>query len=380
MGTNPTVLLRDDDRHRIATGVKKFHDAGYYGERVIAASGESWALSQYNPGDLVYDPLGIGGEPGGDPHSIHTASTFFQVAPKAKLYMLYSSDGIWRGDGTYESKFLNKSTEIIEKVGITNMFVSLNFGTRHEEFFTDLATWMNRNPNFKFFWAAGNDSNKKSNAIMEVQEVIGVAAYTLMVDGTMNPAYYSSLSENVDFSAPSMIYTNINATKPTDSGYPNSGTSFSTPWLCGMSCLVDDFFLDKKGAPLTNAGMTQFFKDHCIDLRDPGFDTKTGWGAVVLPDPAEIDVEKYFAIGRDVSPKPDEGGNDMLLDKYDDKDKVSTWAKEAVEWALETKILQGTSETTISPGDVVTREMMCVFMKRLYDKLSYGATFFEDLK
>ena len=70
----------------------------------------------------------------------------------------------------------------------------------------------------------------------------------------------------------------------------------------------------------------------------------------------------------------------MLLDKYDDKDKVSTWAKEAVEWALETKILQGTSDTTISPGDVVTREMMCVFMKRLYDKLSSGATFFEDLK
>lgn len=57
----------------------------------------------------------------------------------------------------------------------------------------------------------------------------------------------------------------------------------------------------------------------------------------------------------------------MLLDKFDDKDKVSSWAKDAVEWALETKILQGTSATTISPGDMVTREMMCVFLKRLYD-------------
>ena len=373
MGTNPTVLLKDDDRHRVATGIKKFHDAGYYGERVVAASGESWAISQYNPDDLVYDPLGISGEPGGDEHSLNTAATFFQVAPKAKLYMLYSSDGIWRGDGTYESRFLEKSTKIIEEVGITNMFVSLNFGSSHELFFNDLAAWMNKNPNFKFFWAAGNDSTKKSNSIMQVKEVIGVAAYTLMVDGTMNPAYYSSLSENVDFSAPSMIYTNINATKTTDSGYPNSGTSFSTPWLCGMSCLVDDFFIDKKGAPLTNEGMTQFFKDHCIDLRDPGFDTKTGWGAVVLPDPGEIDVDKYFAIGREAVPvDPDDnepnGGNTML-DKFDDKDQVSSWAKDAVEWALENKILQGTSPTTIAPDGMVTREMMCVFLKRLYDTI-----------
>lgn len=375
MGTNPTVLLKDDDRHRIATGIKKFHDAGYYGERVTAASGESWAISEYNPSDLVYDPLGLSGDPGGDRHSINTASTFFQVAPKAKLYMLYSSDGIWRGDGTYESRFLEKSTKVIEEVGITNMFVSLNFGSSNANFFTDLAAWMNKNPNFKFFWAAGNDSTKKSNSIMEIPEIIGVAAYTLMVDGTMNPAYYSSLSENVDFSAPSMIYTNINATKSTDSGSPNSGTSFSTPWLCGMSCLVDDFFIDKKGAPLTNAGMTQFFKDHCIDLRDPGFDNKTGWGAVVLPDPSEIDVDKYFTIGRETvpvepdepTPDTDDGGNTAMLDKFDDKDKVSSWAKEAVEWALEKNILQGTSPTTITPDGMVTREMMCVFLKRLYD-------------
>lgn len=378
MGTNPTILLQDDDRHRIATGVKKFHDAGYYGERVVAASGESWARSEYNPDDLVYDPLNIGGEPGGATHPIDTASTFFQVAPKTKLYMLYSSDGIWRGDGTYESRFLEKSTKIIEDNGITNMFVSLIFGTRHEQFFTDLSAWMNKNPDFKFFWAAGNDSSKKSNAIMEVKEIIGVAAYTLMVDGTMSPAYYSSVSENVDFSAPSMIYTNINATKSTDSGYPNSGTSFSTPWLCGMSCLVDDFFIDKKGAPLTNAGMIQFFKDHCIDLRDPGFDTKTGWGAVVLPDPNDIDIDKYFTIGRETIPIMPDGGSTML-DKFDDKNKVSSWAKDSVEWALGAKILQGTSPNTISPDDTVTREMMCVFMKRLYDKLSANMTY-EDLK
>lgn len=50
------ILLHDNDRHRKFTGVDKFHNAGYYGERVIAASGESWT-SKYNPDGLVHNPL-----------------------------------------------------------------------------------------------------------------------------------------------------------------------------------------------------------------------------------------------------------------------------------------------------------------------------------
>ena len=120
MATVETVLLSDNDRHRAYTGVDKFHKAGYYGQRVKACSGENWSLNYYNPGGLCVDPLGIGT---GSGHAVDTAATFFQVAPKAKLYMLYSTNG--RYGTTYDSKFFEYSADVIEKEGINNMFVSL---------------------------------------------------------------------------------------------------------------------------------------------------------------------------------------------------------------------------------------------------------------
>lgn len=384
MATTPTVLLADNDRHRKFTGVDKFHKAGYYGERVKASSGETWALSEYNPGGLCRDPLGIGI---GGGHSINTAATFFQVAPKATLYMLYSSNGRYGTD--YESKFFQYSAEIIEKENINNMFVSLNT-TRHKQWFADLGTWMDNHPYFKWFWAAGNDSTKKYNPIMEVLQMFGVAAYTLMVSGEIVPAYYSSLSPYVDFAAPSMIRTNIKATDPNDSGNPNSGTSFSTPWLCGMMTLVDDFFIDKCGGPLTREAMEQFMRDNCKDMKDPGFDTKTGWGAVILPDPKDIDIDKYWKIGRPnadpVTPVPGPGVDPipeevikMLIDKYADRDKISAWAVEGVEWAVQNGIMTGVGGNKLAPDANLTREQMCVMLQR-FAKLVVSNEFkFEDL-
>ena len=359
--TNPTILLKDNDRHRKYTGVDKFHRAGYYGERVRAASGETWPISKYNPGCKVFDHLGIGF--GSDDHPINTAATFFQVAPKAELYMLYSTNGSYSGDDVnYTSKFFQYSTNIIEKYNITNMFVSLNT-SRHKKFFADLKNWYIMHPEFKPFWCAGNDSDKKYNTIMEIDEVIGVAAYTLMMSGDVVPAYYSSLAKYVDFSAPSMIYLNPDATKADDTAYPNSGTSFATPWLCGMSCLVDDFFIDKTGKPLTREGMVQFFKDHCVDIGDKGFDKKTGFGAVVLPDPSEIDVQKYYKIGR----KDEQTMG--ILDKFADKEEISTWAREGVEWAVKNGLINGISETQYAPKSDVTREQMAVIFHRFYTML-----------
>lgn len=288
------ILLNDNNRHRKYTGVDKFHAAGYYGERVVAASGESWNR-KYDP-DTVYDPLNIGDKYYNETHAVKTACTFFQVAPKAKLYMLESTGGKYYGNGTYENKFFKYSTDIIEKENITNMFISLN-GSNNQNFLNDLSKWLQEHPEFKQFWAAGNDSDETYNPLIEVDETFGVAAYTLMVSGDVVPAGYSSVSKYVDFSAPSMIYVNPEATKSTDNGGSSSGTSFSTPWLCGMSCLVDDFFIDKTGKPLTQKAMYQFFKDNCTDLKDEGFDDKTGWGAVRLPNPEKIPISNYAQGG-----------------------------------------------------------------------------------
>ena len=289
------VLLNDNNRHRKYTGVDKFHAAGYYGERVKAASGESWNM-KYDPVGQVHDPLGIADVGYSGTHAVHTCCTFFQVAPKAQLYMLESTGGRYYSNGSYENKFLSKSADIIEKENITNMFTSLTTNN-NTNWLNDMKKWLQDHPEFKQFWAAGNDDTDTFNPIMVIDEVFGVAAYTLMVNGDVVPAGYSSVSEYVDFSAPSMIYTYPEATKSTDDGCSHSGTSFSTPWLCGMSCLVDDFFIDKTGKPLTQKGMYQFFKDNTTDLKDDGFDSKTGWGAVRLPSPEKITISNYAQGG-----------------------------------------------------------------------------------
>ena len=349
-----TILLDDNRQERDYTGVSKFHKAGYFGERVVAASGEYWALEAYNPGGQVLDPLGIGTD--SDTHAINTAATFFQVAPKAKLYMLPSNKGVFRGDGTYTSDFLEKSAALIEKYNVTNMFVSKS-ASRHTAFFRDLSQWLRGHGDFKYYFAAGNYDTEKYNEMIEIDEITGVAAYHINDDGEAIRAGYSSESEYVDFAAPSSIYLNIHATSPKDSkGLPKTGTSFATPWLCGMAVLVDDYFIDKTGKPLSREAMLRFFRDHCRDIYLPGKDVKTGYGAVYLPDPAEIDIAKYT----DCSPldKPDKPVNPP--------DISEDWAKADIEWAVQNKILFGDGNGNYQLDRACTRREMVAFLHRLY--------------
>ena len=349
-----TILLDDNRQERDYTGVSKFHAAGYFGERVVAASGEYWALSAYNPGGQVLDPLGIGTD--SDTHAINTAATFFQVAPKARLFMLPSNKGVFRNDGTYTSEFLEKSAKLIEENNITNMFVSKS-ASRHTAFFRDLSQWLRGHENFKYYFAAGNYDTEKYNEMIEIDEITGVAAYHINDDGEAIRAGYSSESEYVDFAAPSSIYLNIEAKSPSDSkGLPKTGTSFATPWLCGMAVLVDDYFIDKTGKPLSREAMLLFFKDYSYDIYAEGFDNKTGYGAVRLPDPAEIDVAKYA----DLPPKeePDKPVNPP--------DISEDWAKESIEWAVQNGILLGDGNGDYQLDRACTRREMVAFLHRLY--------------
>lgn len=51
------------------------------------------------------------------------------------------------------------------------------------------------------------------------------------------------------------------------------------------------------------------------------------------------------------------------------KNKPEEWAKEAVEWALENEIMYGDGTGNLQLKDPCTREQMCVFLHRLYNKI-----------
>lgn len=348
-----TVLLDDNKKFREYTGVQKFHDKGYYGERVCAGTGESWKLSYYNPDDNVFDPTAINSTAAdSNTHAVKTAATFFQCAPKAKLYMIPTTGRI--GSTLDNWDFMTKGLQAIKDYNITNMFTSLSLSFNsvcREEVPKALAEV----PDFNWFVSAGNDSSEKFNTMMYVDEITGVGAYIIDVNGNISKAGYTSESELVDFAAPSMIRINVSATKPSDQGGPQNGTSFSAPWLCGMACLVDDFFIDKTGKPLTRDMMRQFMLDHTVDIHTEGFDDYTGWGAVVLPDPDEIDINKYRS--------------ERTVDSFVDKDQMSSWAIDGIEYCLNNGLMNGVGENKFDPKGYVTREQLATVVARMHQDL-----------
>ena len=64
------------------------------------------------------------------------------------------------------------------------------------------------------------------------------------------------------------------------------------------------------------------------------------------------------------------------LDKYKDKDEISYYAVESIEWANANGIISGTSETTISPKDNVLRSQVAAILRRFCEKFEI----FKDIE
>lgn len=315
MATTETVLLNVNKRHRRYTGADKFHAAGYFGERVVAATGESWWLRDYNPGGLVLDPLKRGS--GTTEHPISTAAVFFQFAPKSRLVLLNMGACMSENPDRAYIRFADQSLPVIKEYNILNQFNSFTQSTAKltNKMYEEA---MNEVPNFKMFWSMGNDYSESYSRITDLECVFGIGAYRVMVSGQVIPEGFSSEAPTVDFAGPDMVAYSTSATSPESSNFSMpSGTSYSAPACCALSCLVDDFFIDKTGRPLTRENMYRFFKDNSYDIGDPGFDHKMGHGAVRLPDPASIKIEDYVdsTVDTPVIPpveKPDENKEENI--------------------------------------------------------------------
>ena len=99
--------------------------------------------------------------------------------------------------------------------------------------------------------------------------------------------------------------------------------------------------------------MVRFFKDHCQDIGKAGKDNQSGFGLVVLPEPGEIDIERYVEV------------KEM---EFADKDKISTWAKDAVAYCVSRGFMQGKGEN-FDPKAPITREEFCVVLQRVMEAM-----------
>lgn len=345
---------------RVATGVQKFHDAGYFGERVIAASGETWHLDEFNPDGLCLNPCNYDSQ---TDHAKITAKTFFEVAPKARLAMFSSSGSFKSGDKPYKSKLMEEGFPKIAELGITAMFTSLSSKASNTRYFKDYEQKMKELPYFCSCFSAGNEGLNQTNKMNVVDGVyiIGGASYR---GGKWQMEGRSSSDEEeylVDF----VTTWNSNG---------NSGTSIAAPWFCGMICLVNDFFIDKTGKPLTREKMTQFLIDCCQDIDEKGFDKCSGHGLPVLPDPKDIDIWKYAEKDEGKTNDPDEGNTgeeskpiDPPIDNPDSPpESADSWAQE---WWIKGYNKTGEDNKRIcdgtKPQNNLSRQELIVMLGRL---------------
>lgn len=346
-----TILLDSNAWLRRVTGVDKFHAAGYFGSRVTAGTGEKVNTEGYSAGGRIIPVLGDGTSE----HAIQTAAVFFQVAPEATLYSFSTNTSLTGGQKHWD--FFSDCVPVIDGKRISNVFFSRveNDKTAREKHAAVLAA----RPWLKEFWAAGNDGTEGYSKLLQIEDVIGVGAAEVLRSSKViggprvYPAGYTSQTELVDFAAPGNPGVNIRATSQSDSAQILAGTSFAAPWLCAMACLVDDFFLDRTGQALSRAAMVRFFKDHCQDIGEDGKDDRAGFGLVVLPEPEEIDIEKYVEVRKM---------------EFADKDRISTWAKDAVTYCVSRGFMQGKGEN-FDPKAPITREEFCVVLQRVMEAM-----------
>lgn len=333
------------------TGVSRFHAAGYTGSRVKAATGEALVKEDW-PGPGRVEELLNKGEDSTSGHCKMTAAVFFEVAPDATLYR--ASNDIRRNqDGSYTFDLYDVFLPEMEELGITLMFTSESSGSPGQNEVDRANCFAEENDWFTPFWAAGNDGDDTYNGKIRLSGNVGVSAYSL-VEGKAIPKSYSSESEYVAFSAPTDIAYQLNGQAVKTGG----GTSAATPYLCGMAALVQDFFIDKTGRPLKREALLRFLRDNCIDLEEPGRDSKTGYGAVILTYPAEIDVWKY---------QEGVGEKDMRVEDFKDASEISEWAKDGIQTCLDLGIMNGIGDGLFDPQGTVTREQLATTLARMLE-------------
>ena len=316
MATEKVELHSENSGIRRATGVTKFHDAGYYGERVKMGTGEDWDINKYNPDDLVQIPFGNGDGWGNfsGGHGSKTAATFFQVAPKSQLYQLSKVFGARTGKNCY-CGFEDYCLEVIEKENLLGMFCS--FDQICDKYLSEkYTTLLDQLGTFKYVVSAGNEYGEDYNELMECESIFGIGA-CYVSGSSFKPESFTSRCEYVDFSAPDRQTTKFAGKADTVIEYgKNSGTSFSAPWFLGQIALLDDYFIDKTGKPLSYKAVFEFVKDNVTDIDEEGFDTTSGHGVFVLPEPSSIVLENYQDQTTDTPLTPPEEDTEDTEIKY----------------------------------------------------------------
>jgi len=278
------------------SGITRWHELGYTGKGIRIANLEGTDPSLWFFNGKIKDPFGNVSGVGKNYHGHQTADILHQVAPEADIYIL-SSSGRY-GSKTAEGKFIEESIPFMESEGIHLVNASLG-GTNNR--ILNERIKQAQSHGVTFVTSAGNKAEKGAGGYARSGVWIVVGAVHLSGKGEILHANYSSIGEAVDFTQFSGLYVHDARPGYEHRTFPVTGTSFSSPMLCGMLALVQQYFLEKVGRTLKQNELYRFMQDNSIDLETEGHDHKTGHGLFVLPEPESVEVWKY--VGKEDKPE-----------------------------------------------------------------------------
>lgn len=268
-------------------GITRWHELGYTGKGIKIMSGEKIyeeapsSISQER-WDKIISPNGYKGKTGDTPwHGTAVMQHILMVAPDAEC-IAFPFGG--RFGTTYDSpsaEYIKENKVHIYTTSMVGGYPSAGMRKAIEDCMETGCI---------FFGAAGNDGTKGVNGEISYEGYWAIGGVKPTCNTKLNKyewdklkkVSYSSVGKELDYVTIAEILT-------------VSGTSFCSPVFAAMCGLVQQFFIEKVGRRLTRDEMAKFIGDNLIDVDVEGFDTRTGHGLFILPEPSTIDIRKYVA-------------------------------------------------------------------------------------
>lgn len=329
----------------------EWHQKGYTGKGIKVANMEGGNHKAWNLKGKVFDPFDISRHPSTNNHGDKVMDILLQVAPDATIYMLPNGGYDVEGGG-YGGRIVEESLPYIEENNIHLVNASLT-GTNSMNLAQKIEKTKEKGT--IFVTAVGNESKYDSIGYSSKNSWITISASHLS-NGRAEIASYSSRGKSIDFTQFSGLY--VHSQKDRNYTIKEIGTSFASPMFCGMLALVQDFFLSNTGQTLNQDQMYRFVLDNAIDLGDEGKDELYGHGIFVLPNPDEIEIEKYIKL------EPNKNGDDDV--DYKDVDK-NRWSARNIEKVSNIGIMKGYPDGTFRPEKEVTREELATVVANLIE-------------
>ena len=262
-------------------------------------------------------------------HGTHVSGTIVDCTPNLNVKILPVR--VLDDDGTGYDSTVGEGIQYAANHGAKVINLSLSGPGQSEYIDSCISYAISRNVTVVV--AAGNDNSDTANfSPAHNKDCITVAA----ADARRSKAIFSNYGEAVDIAAPGV---NIRSCVPGNRYDAWDGTSMAAPHVSAAAAL-----LLYENANLTPKQIEERLTGMAVDIGETGWDPYYGAGFLSLGNPGSMEI----------GPVPI-AFTDVPSDAY---------YYQAVIWAIENGITNGTTSTTFSPDDVCTTAQILTFIWR----------------